>query len=94
MRQTAEGLALTLYVGVPLTLWDIFWLGTTHNSARYREIFRSLYHLEIGTMDVSGDIVDAIVVVSGFEWWWIQMTAFLLTPGGACLDGCQQSQLP
>lgn len=94
MRQTAEGLALTLYLGVPLAVWDAFWLVTTHNTAEYKFLFRSLYHLEIGTMVVDGGEVDAIVVADGYTTWWLGVTLFLLTPGGACLDGCQQTQLP
>lgn len=94
LRQTAEGLALTLYLGVPLAVWNAFWTVTTHNTAAYREVFRSLYHLEIGTMEVDDLSVEAVVVVEGFEAWWISVTVFLLTPGGACLEGCGQTQLP
>lgn len=94
MRQTAEGLALTLYLGIPLAVWDVFWVVTTHNTAGYRETFRVLYHLDIGTMVVEGSEVEAVVVSDGFTGWWLGVTLFLLTPGGACLGGCQQTQLP
>lgn len=94
LRQTAEGLALTLYLGVPLAVWDAFWIVTTHDSDPFKVVFRSLYHLTIGTMDVDDVPVDAVVVVDGFEGWWLALTLFLLTPAGACLDGCQQTQLP
>lgn len=94
MRQTAEGLALTLYLGVPLAVWDAFWLATTHNADIYKGVFRTLYHLEIGTMVIDDLDVDAIVVVGGFVDWWLGVSLFLISPGGACLDGCQQTQLP
>lgn len=85
---------LTLYLGVPLAVWDALWLATTHNTAEYKSVFRTLYHLEIGTMVVDGSDVDAVVVVDGFTAWWLSISVFLLTPSAACLDGCQQTQLP
>lgn len=94
MRQTAEGLVLTLFLGVPLTLWDAFWVVTSHNTVEYRRVFRSLYHLDIGTMTISGDVVDAIVVADGFVPWWVNASLFIASPEGACPDGCQQTQLP
>jgi hypothetical protein len=94
MRQSAEGLALTLYLGIPRPVWDAFWLVTTHDADVYKELFRSLYHLEIGTMVIDDADVEAVVVVDGFGSWWLAMTVFLLTPAGSCPDGCEQTQLP
>lgn len=94
MRQTAEGLALTLYLGIPRPIWEAFWLATTHDETWYRETFRTLYHLEIGSMEVDDAPVEAVVVVDGYTDWWLGVSLFLLSPGGSCVDGCPQTQLP
>lgn len=93
-RQTAEALALTLYLGVPRPVWDLFWLVTAHPGEVYREAFRVLYHLEIGTMEVDGSPIEAVVVVEGFAGWWLALSLFILSPSGACVGGCRQTTLP
>lgn len=94
LRETAEGLTLTLFTGFPLAVWDAFWLVTAHNTEQYREVFRALYHLKIGTIDDGGSDVAAILIEDGFLPWWVSAALFIASPGGACLDGCEQSQRP
>lgn len=94
MRSSAEALLLTLFQFVPLSVWDAFWLVTDHNSDPYKSAFLGLYHLEIVTIVV--DDVDTTVVRpdSGGLSFWVSAAAFVLSPGGACLAGCEQSKLP
>jgi len=94
MRQTCEGLALTLFEGVPLPVWDALWLATDHNSDDFKLAFLALYHLRIGTMDVDDEAIAAVVVVGGFTALWVGWSLFMVTPAAACLAGCEQSRLP
>lgn len=94
MRVTAEGLALTLYLGMPLDLWLAAWALTDHNEERYRTAFMALYHLETVTVEEVETPYEAVRQVEGFEGWWIEIVAWLLDPLAACLEGCPQSQRP
>lgn len=94
MRSTAIGMPETLYLGIPLPLWNLLWVGTLHNTDYYRAAFLSLYGLRIGTMVVDGSDIEAVVIRDGFLAWWVSATLFVLSPEGACLDGCPLSSLP
>lgn len=94
LRVTAEGFLLTLYSGIPLDIWLAAWSATGRGEEVYRDAFLRLYHAEIGTIDVDGLPVDAVVPVDGFEGWWVEIVAWLLDPLSACVEGCPQSQRP
>jgi hypothetical protein len=91
---TAEGFLLTLYAGIPLTLWLAAWAVTGRGSEEYREAFLHLYHAEIGTMVVEGAPIDAVVPVEGYETWWTGIVLWLLDTASTCTGGCTQSQRP
>lgn len=94
MRVMIEGLVLTLYVGVPETIWDATWIVTGFDTAERRAAFLHLYHLEI--VNVLLDDVLTSVVRAADEWiaWWAELVLWLLLPGAACLSGCEQSTVP
>jgi len=94
MRVTAEGLALTLYVGVPLEIWYPAWLATGEFTEERATAFLHLYHLEIVTIEDVDVPYEAVRALSGWEPWWAEIVLWLLDPGAACLDGCPQSQRP
>jgi len=94
MRGMAEALLLTLYLGVPVEIWDALWLVSGRGGDRYKDAFLALYHLEHGSMIVDDLPIDAIVIVDGYGEWWLGIVLWLLDPGAACLDGCPQSQRP
>lgn len=91
---TCEGLVLTLFVGIPLPLWDAFWLATSHNSAAYKDAFRSIYHLKIGTIETEDGLIDAVIPEDGFEMLWVANAFFVALPAAACTSGCEQSVRP
>lgn len=94
LRDTCEGLALTLFTGVPLTVWEAFWVTSPNNAEAIREAFLHIYRLEIATIVV--DDVETTVVrpVSGASALWTSWVLFMVTPSAACTDGCQQSRVP
>jgi len=94
LRVYAESFVLTLGLGMPLDLYLIAWAATGRGGEEYRVAFEALYHIEIGTIEEGGVPIDAMVPVSGFGDWWIEIALWLLDPRAACLDGCQQSQRP
>lgn len=93
-RQTAEGFTLTLFLGFPLAVWDAFWVVTAHNTGRFKDVFRQLYHVKIGTIEVEGVPVDAVMPEDGYGTLWVLWALYMLDPDAACLDGCAQSQRP
>lgn len=94
MRVVAEGFALTLYLGMPIEFWEAVWFASGADTPEARDAFLRLYHAEIGTIEVDGLPVDAIVPVDGFQAWWLEIFVWIFLPEAACLDGCQQSKRP
>lgn len=94
LRATIEGLALTLYVGIPLSLWDGFWLIYLYHGAAMRAAFLDIYRLEIVEIELGEPPVPVQVVRPLNESEYVDWLVFILTPDAACVDGCQQSKLP
>jgi hypothetical protein len=94
IRSTVLGLILTLGVGVPLDVWNAFWLGTGHEAAAYREAFLSIYLLQIVTIEGGESPFDAVRPTDSGIDLWASLAVTVLLPGGACLDGCGQSDFP
>jgi hypothetical protein len=94
LRLTAEGLVLTLFVGVPVAVWDLFWITYAGNGAAVREAFLSIYKLEIVTIVVEEVPVDVVVPVGGYLADWVSWSLYVATPAAVCGDGCQQSRVP
>lgn len=94
MRNTSEGLLLTLFLGIPSDVWYAFWLVTAHASDVYVNAFLALYHLEIVTIAGDPDPIEVVRPSEDYLFWWVEMSVFILTPSAACLDGCPQSTLP
>jgi len=93
LRQTAESLVLTLGLGVPVTLWVVFWAVTSHDNDAYRLAFRLAYHLEIATIDEGGSPVEVVRPRAGWGDLWADITLYIVSPAGACLGGCSQSKV-
>lgn len=94
MRQTIEGLVLTLFLGVPLDVWTAFWLVTEHGAPEYQDAFRGLYHLEIVTIESDPAPIEVVRPIEGFLPFWVEVGLFVVTPEAACLSGCTQSRRP
>lgn len=94
LRQTCEGLVLTLFVGVPSVVWDAFWFVTAHDTAEYRSLFITLYGLEIVEIEVDGAPLSVVRPREGYLGYWVSWSVFVLLPDAVCPDGCQQSALP
>jgi hypothetical protein len=94
LRLTVEGLALTLYVGIPLVAWDLFWLTYSPNGEAMREAFRTIYKLRIDTILVGEPPVPVDVVVTDELVTYASWLIYVATPEATCVSGCQQSVLP
>lgn len=94
VRQTCEGLVLTLFSGVPVPIWDVLWLGTGYTDARYKEAFRTIYGLEIATIDGDGGPIEVVRPIDGMLPSWVLWSLYVVTPSAACLEGCGQSTVP
>lgn len=94
LRSTILGIAETLNVGIPVAIWGAFWLPYSPSGEAMREAFRSVYMLEIVTIVIDPELPPVDVVRSTDGLQYAVWAVFLLTPGAACLAGCQQSKLP
>lgn len=90
---TCEGLALTLMVGIPVPVWDAFWVATGYLAPIYKELFRACYRLETASVEIDGTPTDVVRPVGAFVSWWASAILFVVTPSAACLDGCSQSTI-
>lgn len=91
IRDTSEGLVLTAFIGIPLVIWNAFWIPTIHGSEAVREAFLSIYKLEIVTIVLEGEETSVVRPRDGYAADWLSWSIFLVTPTAACLTGCQQS---
>jgi len=93
LRQTCEGMALTLLAGIPFAVWEAFWLVVPENYDDRKVAFLSVYHLHIGTMMSDGEPIDAILIDDGFELLWASWIVYIASGAGVCSDGCAQSRV-
>lgn len=92
LRLTIEGLALTLYVGVPVAVWDTFWFGFSDSGESVREAFLWVYLLHIGTIMVDEVPVDVVQADTEALALYVSWALWLLEPAASCPDGCEQSK--
>jgi hypothetical protein len=92
LRSTALALPLTLFVGIPVPVWDAFWLPLILQRSTRQELFITVYGLEIVTIVELG--VDVEVVRPAALPLWIEYSLLMLTPDAACLEGCSQVIFP
>lgn len=94
LRATIDGEIATLGVGIPLDVWNTFWIASPDNGTAVREAFLRIFRLEIVTIEI-GDPPVPVDVVAPIDYaQWLSWGLFLLTPSAACLSGCQQSTVP
>lgn len=94
LKLTVEGLVLTLNLGIPLDLWNAFWvLGIGAGEVR-RSAFRNVYRLEIVNVEYGDPPIPTDVVRSTDYALVVEWGLYLVATAGLCLDGCQQSTFP
>jgi hypothetical protein len=91
---TCEGLVLTAGVGIPIPVWNAFWIATGYTASIYKEMFRACFGLETATVTVDEAPVDVVRPDSDHSANWVLYVLFVATPDAACLAGCQQSRVP
>lgn len=94
IRQTCEGLVLTLFLGVPLAVWQAFWLVTPDHGQAVQEAFLRIYGLETATVEGDDGEMEVVRPADGFLALWVSWSLFVVTPSAACLEGCGQSRVP
>lgn len=94
LRGSIIGLTDTLWVGLPVEIWDAFWLPYGGVNASVKEAFLSIYRLEIVTITVEEIDISVVRPRDGYLPAWISWSLFLLTPEAACIGGCRQSRVP
>lgn len=80
---------LSLYVGVPLAVYDALWVPVVKSQAARRAAFLSIYELGIVTITTpEGEPVE--VVAPTYLPFWVEAAAWILQPAAACPSGCEQ----
>lgn len=94
LRNTVEGLLLTLWVGIPGPVWDAFWFGLGAYNDQVKSAFLSIYKLEIVTIEIDGEDLSVVRVRDGWLADYVSWSVFIFLPETSCPDGCQQSRVP
>jgi len=89
---TEDGFLATLFQGIPVAVWNAFWLPWPYTGEARRVAFRVIFGLEIATIDSDGVPLDVVRPASGMIGQWLEWELYLETPAAACVDGCQQSR--
>lgn len=85
---------LTLFQGIPLPVWEAFWLATSHDSDEYKGAFLSIYELQIVTIGEGAEAFPAVAPITSALPRWVGFSLYVASPSAACLDGCPQTQRP
>jgi len=90
LRSTALAYVASLGTFVPEDVWITFW-GLEYRSRNERiDFFIPLFFLLEETIPIGDPIVDTSVLTFTNDAFWMEVTAYLLNPDSACLDGCQR----
>jgi hypothetical protein len=84
----AEALPLTLFVGVPVEVWDALWFGASGVSQDRIDSALSSYVLEIVTIAPTEEEPEVTLVRPTDLSWWVSASLWILLPSSACLGGC------
>lgn len=93
-RDVAQGLPVTLFLGIPVAIYDAWWVATGVIDEFRVAAFEALYHLEIVTIVLSDEETTVVRPIDGYLDLWVSNSVFSFLPAAACLDGCQLSKLP
>lgn len=94
LRLTIEGVALTLNVGIPREVWELFWATSAPNGQALRDAFLVIYGLEIVTIGEGDEQQEVIRAISSFVALYAAWALYLVSPSAACIAGCQQTRFP
>lgn len=94
MRALSEALLVSLWVGVPVSVYRAFWLIWPDAGAAVQGAFEEVYGLETATVvigEVEIEVIRPVVFTLGF---WAGAAAYMATPESLCPGGCGQSSVP
>lgn len=94
LRGMAEALPLTLFLGVPVDVWDALWFGAPGVNEDRRMQALHNYLLEIATISEDGGETEIDVVRPVDLPFWVETSLWILQPAAACLDGCSWFVFP
>lgn len=93
MRQLALLMPGTLFLGVPVSVWDAIRIGAGLTDEEMTLAFYYIYWLEIATIE-EGEPPSPIDVVRPTNLpLWVDWSLYVLTPASLCPDGCEQSRV-
>lgn len=94
VRGMAEALPLTLFIGVPLEVWDALWFGAVGVNQDRIDSALSSYVLEIVTIAPTEEEPEVTLVRPTDLSWWVSASLWILLPSAACLGGCTWVHYP
>ncbi len=94
MRGMAEALPLTLFLGVPVEIWDALWFGAPGVNEDRRVTALHTYFLEIVTIPPDEGEDDVTLVRPTYLPFWVTASLWILEPDAVCLSGCSWLRFP
>jgi len=83
-----EWYAVSLGEPVPILIWLGFWLATGETSDAARDAFIACFLLEEQEITEPPSLDPLPVIAFTNSAFWLQAVAYILSPSGACLEGC------
>jgi len=94
VREMGIALPLTLFLGVPVAVWDAMWFGAPGVNQDRIDTALVTYQLEIATI-IDTETEEEIDVVRPTNLpFWVEVSLWVLEPASACLDGCSWFVFP
>jgi len=93
-RLVALDLPVTLFVGVPLPIFETMCAAAGLSPDWRVDAFLLIYHLVHARVVSGEEEIEVITAEDGFLSLWVDNGLFALTPAAACLGGCPLSKAP
>jgi len=90
LRSCAEAFVLTVGVGIPCDVYSAFWVLVLSSREARKAAFAEIFGLTQVELEVGDPIETVCLWTFDDSAFWIALTAFILTPEGACLAGCER----
>lgn len=88
VRTVAEGLIASLGLGCPAIVLDVYFLLVFRSREARKSAFMEIFRLERKEVPF-GDPVEMVEFVVPLDpVMWLAIIAFVVSPSGACIDGC------
>lgn len=89
MHSMGIAFVATVGLGVPKILWETYWALTFLSHDERQVAFETLYKLHEEEIPFGEPPVLTEFVLFDDAVFWLEVSLWVISPDGACLDGCE-----